>query len=307
MGIAERRYDEGRGERRQRVGGLHLVSFNTWLIVINTVVFLLCLSPLGKFIQQFGHFSTFEVISKLEFWRVVTFQFLHANATHLIFNMLGLYMFGEMVEQRLGFKKYAAFYLVCGIFGSLMYLTLNVLGSVALRMNVVGIPGLLYPADASTLFSNSQLVGASAGVFGVIVASAYLAPNSEVELVMVPIPIKLRVFAYGYVLVSLVSLLMNTRNAGGEAAHMGGAIAGFFFIRRSHLLADFFDVFTDSRSPGRPPARPKRSGLGKLFAPRVPATAEVDRILDKLRDGGLASLTEAEKDSLRRATDARQD
>lgn len=314
MGIADRRYADSRQMPRM-MPGLHLVSFNTWLIIINSAVFIvgaMWASSIGKWIHSFGYFSTFDVISRLEFWRVVTFQFLHANITHLFFNMIGLYMFGELVERALGFKKYAAFYLVCGIFGAMMYLTLNLLGSAASALNVMGIPGLLYPVDSTSLFSHSQLIGASAGVFGVIVAAAYISPDSVVNLLFPPIPLKLKVFAYGYVAIALVSLLIGSRNAGGEAAHLGGAMAGFFFIRRSHLLADFFDVFTDSRKQApRRPIRPTRQGadakpgwFAKLSGTAPPSRADIDRILDKLRAEGLASLTEHEKDALRRATEA---
>ncbi|MCC6425403.1 MAG: rhomboid family intramembrane serine protease [Phycisphaerales bacterium] len=319
MGIADRQY-YGDDERARMVHGVRLVSFNTWIIIINCAVFLLqVMSPsLGGFIFNYGHFSTYFVIDghHLEFWRLITFQFLHGSIMHLVFNMLGLYMFGELVERQLGFKKYAAFYLVCGIFGGLMYLALNLLGTVAASAGVYRIPGLLYPEDASTILSKIPLIGASAGVFGVIMASAFIAPNAVVNLLIPPIPLKLRTFAYGYVGIAFISVLIGARNAGGEAAHIGGALAGYFFIRRAHLLTDFFDVFTDSRKSGTAKARlqpaPKRGGgggsgggvLSKLTGRGVPSQEEVNRILDKVRNEGLASLSEREKETLRRATEA---
>ncbi len=288
--------------------GLALVSFNTWLIIANSVIFVVGqFGPrtIDPWIKQFGHFSTFEAVQKWEFWRLITFQFLHADIMHLVFNMLGLYMFGELAERYLGFKKYAAFYLVCGIFGGVMYLTLNLLGSAAAYMGVMGVPGLLYPYDTSSLYSHAQLIGASAGVFGVIMAAAYIAPTATVSLVFPPIPMRMKTFAYGYVGLAVFMVLIGSRNAGGEAAHIGGALAGYFFIRRPHLLTDFFDVFTDSRKPPRKAARGVRGGGGgggRLAG--MPAPAEVDRILQKVREEGLGSLTEREKDMLRRATEA---
>jgi hypothetical protein len=73
-------------------------------------------------------------------------------------------------------------------------------------------------------------------------------------------------------------------------AHLGGAAAGYFFIRNSHLLRDFFDVFTDSR---------KASAARKVESER----GEIDRILAKVKDQGLQSLSESEKRALRRATE----
>jgi membrane associated rhomboid family serine protease len=89
--------------------------------------------------------------------QLVTFQFLHANTDHLIFNMLGLWFIGGMVESALGRRRYLAFYLVCGISGALMFLFLNLLGW-GFHLHL---PGLLF-ADPYT-----PLIGASAGVFGV--------------------------------------------------------------------------------------------------------------------------------------------
>ncbi|MCE7973571.1 MAG: rhomboid family intramembrane serine protease [Leptolyngbya sp. PLA1] len=246
--------------------------------------------------HAYGHFSTYTLF-KLEVWRAVTFQFLHASITHLLFNMLGLYFFGGMVEQYLGSKRYLAFYLVCGIAGALAYLLLNVAGYVALDFfGTTKIPGLLYNA------STTPLVGASAGVFGVILACAFISPNSIVQLIFPPIPMKLRTMAFVYVGIAVLTVLFGGHNAGGEAAHLGGAVAGFFLIRRPHLLRDFFDVFTDSRkkSPERPPEV-------RATAARPPVRdEEVDRILAKVSAEGLHSLTAAERESLRRASESRR-
>lgn len=242
-------------------------------------------------LTAYGHFSTSRGFANLEVWRLVTFQFLHANFLHLAFNMLGLWIFGGMVEQFLGRRKYLAFYLVCGVFGGLSYLLLNFLGSIA----GLSLPGVLIN-DPRT-----PLVGASAGVFGVIMAAAHIAPKTMVMLLFPPIPMQLRWLAYGYVGIALINLLAGGANAGGDAAHVGGALAGAFFIRRSHLLRDFFDVVSDSRDA----APPKRRGP---HTKPTPSDREVDRVLDKLRrEGGLGNLSEKEREILRRASEHQRD
>lgn len=235
--------------------------------------------------HAWGHFSTAKAFFSYEVWRFITFQFLHANLTHLVFNMLGLWFVGGLVEQYLGSKRYAAFYLTCGIFGALMYLALNFLGNYVL-------PGVRLPA---LLFDDPfmPLVGASAGIFGVLMAAAFIAPGAIVYVLGV-VPLRMRTAVYGFTALALVSLLWGRTNQGGEAAHVGGAVAGFFFIRRTHLLRDFFDIFNDSRKAVEYP-RGKPTGAAK---------AEVDRILAKIADTGLASLSEAERRTLRSATEA---
>jgi membrane associated rhomboid family serine protease len=244
-------------------------------------------------LEGWGHFSTANVLGG-QVWRFITFQFLHANLMHLFFNMLGLYVFGPTVEKYLGGQRYLAFYLVTGIFGGLMYLLLNLLGIIAHSMGMAAVPGLLFH------MTTTPLVGASAGVFGVIMACAKIEPMTVVQLIFPPIALKMRTFAYGFVAFSMIQLLMGAKNAGGEAAHLGGAVAGYFFIRNSHLLRDFFDVFSDSRKPKKPG---KPSGNWGWLKGGEDTAAEVDRILAKVRVQGVASLTEKERRILARDTD----
>src|SRR5262249_3223144 len=133
------------------VGSMSRWSGNTWLIFINIAVFalqmLIANAKHDDILGRYGHFSTYKISldGGLEFWRVLTVQFLHANLMHVGFNMLGLYIFGGMVEEALGRKKYLAFYLVCGIFGALMYLILNAAGYFWHTMlHMPAIPGLLF-------------------------------------------------------------------------------------------------------------------------------------------------------------------
>lgn len=295
MGIYDRDYTF-RNTPARRPSRLGMLSANTWLIIANVAVFMIDGFSHGL-LTKYGYFSTATVgPDRLEFWRFVTFQFLHANVSHIFFNMLGLYMFGSLVEQFLGRRKYLAFYLTCGVAGALMYLILNALGVFAHNHAWPRIPGLLL-YDTST-----PLVGASAGVFGVVMACAYISPNTQVQLLFPPIPMRMKTLAYGYFAITVISLFFGNKNQGGEAAHVGGALAGFFFIRNSHLLRDFFDVFTDSRKAGRQPTHP-RGEPPNLRLVSDAENQEIDRILEKIRQQGQESLTPDEIRVLKRATD----
>lgn len=244
-------------------------------------------------LTEWGHFSTDRGFYKLEVWRLVTFQFLHAGILHIGMNMLGLYFFGPLVEEYLGRKRYAAFYLMCGICGGLAYLLLNLIGAVG-----ISLPGAL---DVQT---TTSLVGASAGVFGIIMACAFIAPTLTVQLLFPPIPMKMRTMAYLFVgLAALNLFFFRGDNQGGDAAHMGGAIAGYFFIRRPHLLRDFFDVLGPKKSSGASAKAKARKPVLRGGAKSGASDAEVDRVLDKVRAEGLGSLTDSEKKVLRSATE----
>ena len=269
-------------------------TVTTWIIVINVGVYIL--SAMVPSLYDFGYLSVYQAIQRMEVWRLITFQFLHDpnSILHVGFNMFGMWVFGPMVEQYLGGKKYLAFYLMCGLSGGLLFILLNLIGAYT-------------PLHILRDGFQTPLIGASAGVFGVIVACAYVSPHSVIQLLFPPIPMKMRTFAYGYVAFALFSLLIGSHNAGGEAAHVGGAIAGYFFIRKHHLLSDFFDVFGDSR-PGaakntrRKTVRNRQHGAPYKGASKMPSKSEIDAILDKVSQHGLASLTEKEKKKLAEAS-----
>jgi len=142
-------------------------SITTWLIVINIAVFLLDallarsqfavtfpvtvmvhgrpqvgLGAIGP-LEYYGYFSATTAITHLQVWRFITFQFLHANFQHLLFNMIGLYFFGQMMETYLGRQRFLSFYLLCGMAGAASYLILWMLGLLVTSPNtpLVGASG----------------------------------------------------------------------------------------------------------------------------------------------------------------------
>jgi membrane associated rhomboid family serine protease len=241
-------------------------------------------------LSALGHFSTGRAFMHGEVWRFVTFQFLHANLLHLLMNMMALWFFGSMVEDYLGRRRYLVFYLLSGAAGALLYLMLN-LGGYIVNMAGVRLPGLLF------LDPYTPLVGASAGVFGVLMACAYIAPKALVQIVLIPVPLKMRTLAYGYVVVAVVQLLANASNAGGEAAHIGGAIAGYWFIRKRQALREVQEFFAFGEPPTPPTSagRPPPSQGGAPVDPDV-----VDAVLEKVDASGLDSLSEEDREVLRR-------
>lgn len=239
MGLAERDYS--RDPAPARAGGLDAMSVTTWLIVINVVVFVVdsiiyIRLPWPEeravpLLTYWGAFTANAAIEHLQIWRFITFQFLHQNVTHIAFNMLALYIFGPLVEEFLAARRYLAFYLICGIAGAALYLIL-------LMVHVLH--------DTP----NTPMVGASAGIFGVLLAGAFVAPDATVMLLFPPIPLRLRTLAWILIAIALYTVLRKGPNSGGQAAHLGGAALGAILIRRPQWL--------NWAAPGRRP-RPYRS------------------------------------------------
>jgi membrane associated rhomboid family serine protease len=207
-------------------------TITTWLVVLNVGVFVLghfLVPPRVNAVRQVMlpspvdralWFSFVDAVGHFEIWRFLTFQFVHASLMHLAGNLLGLISLGPVVEEYLGRRRFLAFYLLCGAMGPLGFLVLQALGQNATP--------------------NATLVGASAGVFGVLVGAALVAPDAWVQLIFPPTPIRLRTAAMLMLCVAVFTVFAYGRdgrhNAGGEAAHLGGAAMGYALIRRREWL-----------------------------------------------------------------------
>ena len=230
-----------------------------------------------------GVFTVTEGLYGFQVWRLVTFQFLHADFGHLFFNSIAIYFFGAFVEQQLRSRAFLFFYLLCGVAG-------------ALGASLLG----LFQGDFQW-----QLVGASAGVFGILAVAALIAPKMQVRLLIPPVTLTMRQLAIILLGIGVLTILLGGRNAGGEAGHLGGALAGFLFWKVPILR----ELLGKLGSPGgrgsvtRPgfQIRIKKSDkrYEKKLRPRMKdsgrTAAEVDRILDKINEHGLQSLTEEER------------
>lgn len=221
-----------------QVGRLNALTMSGWILAINIVVFVLghyvfppkvAVEPalgaryqIPSPIDSTLLFSYATALQHYEVWRFFTFQFVHANLAHIAGNMIAIMSLGPVIEEYLGRRRFLAFYLLCGCTGPIAFLILSAIS-----------PAGSYPANAS-------LVGASAGVFGVLVGAAIVAPDDWVELIFPPTPVKLRTMAILMLAVAVYTVFAFGRdsqhNAGGEAAHLGGAAMGWYLIRRPERL-----------------------------------------------------------------------
>jgi len=291
MAYYERDYYQ---ERSPTFGGrLKVWSFTTWIIVINVAVYVIDsmlgrafekMGPLGLLpLEYYGHFSAQTAIYSGQVWRFITFQFLHAGIGHLFFNMLALFFFGPMIESYLGSKRYLAFYLICGVGGAAMYLVLWQLGAF--------VSSAVIP-----------LVGASAGIFGILIAGARVAPDTRVMLIFPPIPITLRTLAWVFVGIAVLTILREGPNAGGEAGHLGGALVGFVLITRPQWL-NVFDRFSLGQAFSRWRQKSHEASARRRAQREKDLEEQVDRILDKVAKQGLGSLSDKERRTLKEATE----
>ena len=240
---------------------LSRLSVTQGLILVNTVVFLL-----GMFFQKTalfciplpdvlhgaptptlevkGAYSWFTCFMMGEPWRLITYQFLHGGFVHLLFNMWALYFFGPAVERVMGSRLFLIYYLVCGVGGALTSSLLAGLGVYSMLMQGPGTDAvcnaLAYYAGYHGEVQAWQMVpmiGASAAVYGVMVAASFLYPNALVELLIPPVTMTLRTFAWVIIGISVIVIAFNLNNAGGEAGHLGGIAVGAVIMLGYRLYA----------------------------------------------------------------------
>jgi membrane associated rhomboid family serine protease len=192
------------------------------LIWMNVLVFasLILLKFILKFSSAIGYYplivSQFQISSLLPVllrhpWTLLTYAFTHEEFFHILFNMLNLYWFGQLIREYLGDRRLVSIYLLGALVGALFFL---------LAYNFV-------PAFQDGL--GTPMVGASAAVTAIIVAGATLLPDYTFMLILIG-PVKIKWIAAVVVLISMAGV--NGGNPGGEIAHLGGALLGFVFIKQ---------------------------------------------------------------------------
>ena len=273
------------------------------LIALNTIVYLV-FALAHVFFWLFKANDVISAVEKLfvlyaspsnfitQPWGIITYMFLHSGFFHVLFNMLWLYWLGLLLHEYLGNIRVYQVYFLGGIFGGLLYM---------FAYNVFPV----FSSDLNTSFA----LGASAGVLAIVAAAATLLPTYTVMLFGV-FSVQLRYIAIFSVLVDLLNI--PSSNAGGRIAHLGGALAGFLFIKYLytnntftnfiHSVSSFFkNIFKQKptltvhhKSDFRIKQQPVNTSK--------PNQADVDAILEKISKSGYESLTAKEKELLFRAS-----
>ena len=198
---------------------MQLPSVTRGLLIANVLMYLLQQSTGDALLAHFAlwplgdaHLERLQGVGTglvgFEPWQLVTYSFLHGNLPHIAFNMLALWMFGGPVENALGARRYAVFYFAC------------VVGAAVAQLATIALfqPEDFYPT-----------LGASGGVFGLLLAFAILFPQARIVVYLIPMPA--RVAVVGYMILELFLGVTGTQAGVAHFAHLGGAVVGFVLIQ----------------------------------------------------------------------------
>ena len=254
------------------------------LLVVNIVVFLIAgtakvfsklvgTPTFEPFIHDYLSLSSNLLSLVYHPWTLATYAVIHLDLGHFFFNMLGLYWFGQILQDFLGPKRIVQFYIAGALSGGLLFL---------LIFNLL--PG------TSMAPPSSWLLGASGAVYGIICGAAFLVPNYTMNLLLFG-PVRLKYIATAVVLISFLQI--GEGNPGGNIAHLGGALGGILFLK--YLQGSF--ALPTIRKP-KPVLKGKVVKLetGKKLYPSD--QDELDVLLDKISDKGINSLSKEERTRL---------
>ena len=175
----------------------HGLAFAAQQLQPNLMAYYFALWPLGSPRPEF------------QVWQLLTYGFLHGDMTHIFFNMFGLWMFGRGIERTLGTQRFAIYYLTC------------VIGAGIVQLVVALIQGGFYPT-----------VGASGGVFGLLLAYALFFPDRTVMLLIPPIPMRAKYFVLFYGLLELYLGVSGRAPGVANFAHLGGMLFGYILLQK---------------------------------------------------------------------------
>ena len=273
---------------------LQFIYINVGVFVVTTLVsvFLMLFNLSNAGLFQVLELPAYVPNFLVQPWSLLTYMFLHADALHLLFNMLWLYWFGQLFLGIFSACHLRGLYILGGLCGGLLYM---------LAFNV-------FPYFQNHIYG-SWLLGASASVLAIVVATAVREPEYRVNFMFVG-AVRLKYVALFMVITDL--LFMTSGNGGGHIAHLGGALAGWWFaasLRKGHDVTKWINNVFDWVNGGfrfkiparKPKMKATKGGKNADYdynAQKKRQSEEIDRILDKLKKSGYSSLTTEEKKRL---------
>ena len=233
-------------------------------------------------------------------WGIITYMFVHEGFWHILWNMLGLYWFGQILQDMIGKPKIVPLYLFGGIFGGLLYI---------LAYNVLPV--------FSNVLGTATCIGASASVMAIVLAAATIAPDYELILFLIG-PVKIKWIAFVYLVLDLINI--QNGNAGGHITHLGGALFGFIFIKQLqngndlsrpyYAVLDFFSTLFKKKSKLKVEYKKEyaaayaskkqqhKQASASNQTEVINKQEKLDAILDKINRSSYESLSKEEKDFL---------
>ena len=253
----------------------HLTPWVKKLLIANTVAFLVTLVVGREFVFNWFSFQPSELFSRP--WGAVTYMFLHGDFMHLFGNMLVLFFFGPPLESKWGSDEFIKYYMICGMGGVFL----------------------------SLFFVSYSIIGASAAVYGIMMAFAMAWPNAPIYFWGI-FPIKAKYLVAFFFLITFTSAFGGSEGGVSHFAHLGGFITGFLYLKTDWKAAQHIQKMGRAARARRFAIVPRDDNEEEADGGRHGCDVEaeqrestmldaVDRVLDKISAEGMSSLTDDER------------
>ncbi|MCQ2223783.1 MAG: rhomboid family intramembrane serine protease [Bacteroidaceae bacterium] len=170
-------------------------------------------------------------------YQFVSYMFMHSDIMHLFFNMFALWMFGCIIEQTMGTKRFLTYYFVCGIGAGIcqevaQFVHYSMLEHADVAMSLNGlVHGQFVLTENGAMDINWwSTVGASGAVYGILLAFAMYYPNNEMFIIPIPFPIKAKYLVLGYAVIEVLEAINRSNDHIAHMAHLGGMLFGLLLI-----------------------------------------------------------------------------
>jgi len=286
-------FDTIRQTFRQENSLIKLIYLNVAVFLILKIILILFLlfNTSGTFLLSYLAVPADLTQLLYRAWTPLTYMFLHEEFFHILFNLFALYWFGKIFLLFFSEKQLVGLYVFGGLVAALIY--------------IIAFNSFPY---YSPVLRQSLLLGASGSIMAIILATAFRSPNMEMQIVFLG-SVKLKYIAIFYVLTSFFGI--TSSNGGGQLAHLGGALAGYFFVVSlrqgkdltsglNRILDAIFGLFRPRKLKVKHTKNKSKATMSdaEFNANKARKMLEIDKILDKIKTSGYESLTPEEKKRL---------
>ena len=265
----------------------------------------------------------FFLASHFYFYQIFTYMFMHGSFSHLFFNMFAVWMFGRIMENTMGSKRFLFYYLTCGLGAGLMQELVQFANYWIEGLNayeLVNLNGV--NIEMGEFLNRWTTVGASGAVYGILLSFGMTFPNERLFIFPLPVPIRAKYFVVGYAVIELLSAFGRPGDGVAHFAHLGGMLVGLLLLlywrngggshnrgNRNYYDRDYYDKgsggfnfrrwFSKKFTRKNPDIKVTYGGKYEQdFSYRQrkqEEEEELNRILDKVKKSGYTNLTDEEK------------
>lgn len=293
----------------------NIPTITRWLLGLNVGMFLLTYIMKGMGIDLNDWLGLhFVLASDFSVLQLLTYMFMHGGFEHIFFNMFALWMFGCLIEQTWGPRRFLVYYLLCGIGAGLFQEVAQMVSFYLLCQEQI--PGFTaamlgeVARNSASVLNSWTTVGASGAVYGILLAFGMTYPEERMFIFPLPVPIKAKWFVVGYFVIEIGLALTQPGSNVAHLAHVGGMVVGFFLIRHWRRQAmqgyqkpspwtELWKKLKQKRpQPADEAVYNRHESDHEYNSQRTTAQAEIDAILDKIRRSGYEALSREEKQRL---------